>query len=588
MREPSADPVVRHPFAVPRRGVALCVAALSAALSSVAVAQVPPVLQAPPVRPGAPEVPRTPDSIPAAPPGTRTAPPGADQIFATPSAIDIEGATVYPPGVLDELTRPVVGRRVAVSELFAVAQRIEAKYRADGYFLTTVFLPAQRVADGRVKIRVVEGYISNVVVEGNVGDVASQARRFLDKMTLARPANLRDVERYLLLTQDMPGVSMKAVLRPGKEPGSSELVAQLQRKSWDGLLQVNNRGSKFTGQQQGTFVVGSNSWTGLAERLEATFFTTFDREQNFGQLNWSNYIGGDGLQLRAYFGRGRILPDLQIVDYDGKLTVAGISLLYPVIRSRQLNLNVFGGYDYYHSNADLIVANSKGGFTRTDLSVLRFGADANYRDDWNGVTFGNVRFSQGINAFGSTKRGDPFLNRLGADPTFFKFNGEVNRLQGIWTGAGFSLNVLGSLAGQYSGDILPSNEKYFVGGERLGRGYYSGQVTGDKAVAGSLELQLNFSIAYDEGTEGVGGPSQGGSLPMQLYVFYDHARVWNNAPGEIRHQTARSFGGGIRVSILESVALELEATRRLDRDVDGAAARRLDPWNLYGRVTARF
>ncbi|HKU97952.1 MAG TPA: POTRA domain-containing protein, partial [Vineibacter sp.] len=529
------------------------------------MAQVPPVLQAPPVRPGAPEPPRAPDTIPSAPPGTRVAPPGADQIFATPSAIEVEGATVYPPGVIEEMTRPLVGRRVAVSELFALAQRLEAKYRADGYFLTTVFLPAQRVADGRVKLRVVEGYISNVVVEGNVGDVASQAQRFLDKITLARPANLRDVERYLLLTQDMPGVSMKAVLRPGKEPGSSELVAQLQRTTWDGLLQVNNRGSKFTGTQQGTFVVGSNSWTGLAERLEATFFTTFDREQNFGQLNWSNYIGADGLQLRAYFGYGRIKPGeaLQIIDYDGVLTVAGVSLAYPVIRSRQLNLNVFGGYDYYHSSAD-ILGNTK--LTRTDLSVLRLGADANYRDDWNGVTFGNIRFSKGINAFGSTDKGDPFLNRLGADPTFFKLNGEVNRLQGIWTTTGFSINLLGSLAGQYSGDILPSNEKYFVGGDRLGRGYFSGQVTGDKAVAGSLELQFNFAIPYDEGTEAAGGVSRGGSLPVQLYVFYDHARVWNNAPGEIRHQTARSFGGGVRLSILETVALEFEGTRRLDRD----------------------
>ena len=567
--------------------MALCVAALSAALSSGAMAQVPPVLQAPPVRPAPPEPPRTPGEIPVAPPGTRVAPPGADQIFATPSAIDVDGATVYPPGVIEEMTRPLIGRRVAVSELFALAQRIEAKYRADGYFLTTVFLPAQRVTDGRVKLSVVEGYISNIVVEGNVGDVASQAQRFLNRITLARPANLRDVERYLLLTQDMPGVTMKAVLRPGKEPGSSELVAQLQRTPWDGLLQVNNRGSKFTGELQGTFVVGSNSFTGLAERLEATFFTTFDNEQNFGQLNWSNYIGGDGLQLRAYFGRGWIKPGdaLKIIDYDGVLTVAGVSLTYPVIRSRQLNLNVFGGYDYYHSHAD-VFGNQK--LTRTDLSVLRFGADGNYRDDWNGVTFGNIRFSKGINAFGSTNKGDPFLNRLGADPTFFKFNGEVNRLQGIWTTTGFSVNLLGTVAGQYSGDILPSNEKYFVGGERLGRGYFSGQVTGDKAVAGSLELQFNFAIPFDEGTEAVGGPSRGGSLPVQLYVFYDHARVWNNAPGEIRHQTARSFGGGVRVSILEMVALELEGTRRLDRDVDGATARRLDPWNLYARVTARF
>jgi hemolysin activation/secretion protein len=580
----------RPPAASRQAGVLFLATVLSAALSFGAAGQLlPPVLQAPPVQPGPPQAPPPagPGTIPSAPPGSREAPPGADRIFATPSTIELEGATVYPPGVLDEMTRPLVGRRVAVSELFALAQRIEARYRADGYFLTTVFLPAQRVADGRIRIRVVEGYISNVVVEGNVGDVASQAQRFLDKVTTSRPANLRDVERYLLLTQDMPGVSMKAVLRPGKEPGSSELVAQLQRTAWDGLFQVNNRGSKFTGTQQGTFVVGTNSFTGLAERLEATFFTTFDREENFGQVNWSNYIGSEGLNLRAYFGRGRLKPGeaLQVVDYDGVLTVAGVLLSYPVIRSRPLNLNVWGGYDYYHSNADVL---GNVPIVRTDLSVLRLGADANYRDDWNGVTFGNVRLSKGVNIFGATNKGDPLLNRIGADPTFIKFNGEVNRLQGIWTGGGFSLNALATVAGQYSGDILPSNEKYFVGGDRLGRGYFAGQVTGDKAVASSIELQFNFEIPFDEGTEAAGGPSRGGSLPIQLYAFFDYARVWNNSSLEIRNQTARSFGGGIRVSILETVAMELEGTRRLDRDVDGATARRLDPWAVYARLTARF
>jgi hemolysin activation/secretion protein len=563
---------------------------LIASLPLAATAQiVPPVLQAPPVpRPGPPQGPPAiePGAIPGAQPGARVAPPGSDRIFTTPAAIQIEGASAYPPAVFEEMTRPLVGKRVAVSELFALAQRIEAMYRADGYFLTVVFLPAQRVADGRIRIQIVEGYISSVVIDGDVGPVARQAQRFLDRVTLSRPANLRDVERYLLLTQDLPGITLKTILRPGKEAGSSELVAQLSRKAWDALFEVSNRGSKFTGTQQGTAVIGANSFTSLGERVEGTFFTTFDGEQNYGQLAWSSYIGSEGMQLRAYVGRGHTKPgaQLSLVNYDGLLTVAGAFLNYPVIRSRPLNFNVFGGYDYYHSHADVL---GNVPLTRTDLSVFRLGGDANYRDAWNGVTFGNLRLSKGAAIFGASHKGDPFLNRLNADPTFFKVNGEVSRLQGIWIAPGFSLNAFSTIAAQYSGDILPSNEKYFVGGERLGRGYFAGQVTGDKAIAGSFELQFNFEVPFDEST-GVGGPSRGTSLPVQVYLFYDHARVWNNAPDEVSAVTARSFGGGIRLGILETVALELEGTRRLDRDVDGANAGRLAPWHLYGRLTARF
>ncbi|MCW5747174.1 MAG: ShlB/FhaC/HecB family hemolysin secretion/activation protein [Alphaproteobacteria bacterium] len=553
-----------------------------------AAGQAPPVLQAPPVRPGPAQPPSAlpPGTIPGAPPGATAAPAGADKIFVTPAAIEFEGATVYPPDVLQELTRSLVGKRVAVSELFALAQRVEAKYRADGYFLTTVFLPAQRVSDGRIRIRVVEGYISNVVIEGDVGQVSAQAKRFLDKVTASRPANLRDIERYLLLTQDMPGISMRTVLRPGKEPGSAELVAQLRRTTWDGLFQVNNRGSSFTGEQQGILVLGTNSFTSMAERVEATYFTTFDREQNFGQVAWSNYFGSEGLRLRAYAGRGRVRPGaaLEILDYEGLLTLAGASLTYPVIRSRPLNFNVFGGYDYYHSSATVLHGVP---FSRTDLSILRLGADGNYRDSWHGVSFGNVRLSQGIGIFGASDKGDALLNRAGADPRFFKVNAEVSRLQGIWVSNGFSLNAFGTIAAQYSRDILPSNEKYFVGGERLGRGYYAGQVTGDKALAGSFELQFNFAVPYDAG-DASGGPSRGNSLPMQLYTFYDHARVWNNAPLEVRRLTARSVGAGMRINVFETVAVELEGVRRLDRDVDGVSAGKLDPWHLYARLTAQF
>ncbi|HKV00354.1 MAG TPA: ShlB/FhaC/HecB family hemolysin secretion/activation protein, partial [Vineibacter sp.] len=492
-----------------------------------------------------------------------------------------------PAGVLEAMAQPLIGRRIAASEMFALAQQIEARYRADGYVLTTVFVPAQRTTDGRVTIRIVEGYIANVAVEGDVGDVAGQVKRILQNVTRARPARLRDIERYLLLVQELPGLSLKAILRPGREPGSSELVAQVRRSPWDAQLQADNRGSRFTGPQQVTAMVGANAFTGLAERLEATYFTTLDREQNFGQITWSNFIGDEGLRLRAYYGHGWIKPgaELKVAGYDGVLTVAGGALSFPVIRSRAVNLNVFGAYDYYSSDVDLAAQKN---FNRTRLSVLRMGGDISYRDSWNGVTFGNVRLSQGVSVFGASRRGDPLLNRVGADPTFFKINGEVSRLQGVWQGDGFALNLYGTVAAQYANDILPSNEKYFVGGDRLGRGYYAGQVTGDKALAAALELQLNLAIPYDEAAGDSGGLARGGSLPVQLYAFYDHARVWNNAPLEIRHQTARSFGVGIRVSFLDNAVAELEGTRRLDRGVDGATARRLDPWNLYARLTVRF
>jgi hemolysin activation/secretion protein len=322
--------------------------------------------------------------------------------------------------------------------------------------------------------------------------------------------------------------------------------------------------------------------------LEATFFTTLSREQNFGQIAWSNYIGSDGFRVRAYVGRGYIMPGgpLKALEYDGLITIAGFYGQYPVIRSRQLNLNLSAGYDWYRSDVRVVGDTL---LNRTKLSVMRIGADASYRDDWNGVTFGNIRYAHGMDGFGASKKGDLLLNRLGSDPGFQKFNGEVSRLQGLYATDDIALNLFTTVAGQYTRDILPSNEKFFVGGDRLGRGYYAGQVTGDTAFAATIELQFNFVVPYDEAAGGsVSADTRTRGTPVQLYAFYDHAKVWNNAPLETARLLARSFGGGARINVLETTTFEVEGVRRIDRDVDGPNAKRLDPWAVFVRLTSRF
>ena len=51
--------------------------------------------------------------------------------------------------------------------------------------------------------------------------------------------------------------------------------------------------------------------------------------------------------------------------------------------------------------------------------------------------------------------------------------------------------LMGLLAGQWSDNILPPAEEFYLGGSQFTRGYYSGQITGDKALAATAELQLN-------------------------------------------------------------------------------------------------
>ena len=94
---------------------------------------------------------------------------------------------------------------------------------------------------------------------------------------------------------------------------------------------------------------------------------------------------------------------------------------------------------------------------------------------------------------GATTDGNsPTSPRLGEQTGFTKFNFEASRTQTLfapWEGA--SVGLMGLLTGQWSPNILPPAEQFYLGGARFTRGYYAGQVPGDKALAATVELQLN-------------------------------------------------------------------------------------------------
>ena len=522
-------------------------------------------------------------------PGATTAPAGAERIPISPTAITVEGNTVYTPDDLEPLIRPLIGKTVTAADIFQLAGAIQRKYRDDGYFLATVVVPPQRVTDGRIRLRAYEGSIANVVVEGDVGPVIERARAYLSKIGRGGQAvNLRDVERYLLLTEDIPGIKTKAVLRPGQQPGEAELAVELTRKSWDAYYALDNRGSRFTGPLQSFALGGLNSFTPWGERIEAMQFTTFSRESNYVQLNGSFLIGAEGARLRAWVAKGWVNPSgpVAAVGYAGDLTLFGVGGLYPIIRSRQLNLSVNGGFEYYRS----LVDTNTGRLNATHLRILRLGFEGNYRDDLDGFNVASVRFSKGLGFLDASAPNDPLMARAGSDPAFFKVQAEIARRQAIWSNNNFALGVLGSLSGQMTGDILPASEKFFLGGDRFGRGYFFGQVSGDRGIAASLELQLN--VLVPPGGVGWNAPSpefdMSRALPLQFYAYFDYGRAWNLLPSEVPAITARSVGVGVRAGLLERLTIEVEATRRLDLNVDGAAATPLDPWAVFFKATARF
>ncbi|HJT08309.1 MAG TPA: ShlB/FhaC/HecB family hemolysin secretion/activation protein [Stellaceae bacterium] len=521
------------------------------------------------------------------PPLLPTPAPGAPEVPAGPpvnvAAVDIQGATAYKPGELEPYYHDIVGKSVPLSEVSAVLQQIQTKYRNDGYVLTVVRGTVEPV-DGRstLRIRVIEGFISDVKLDGDIGPVGVLIYNFLNKLTAIRPVNIADIERALLLSQDVPGVSVRAILRPGTgEAGAVELIGQVGRKPFGGFVQYDNRAAPFAGPHELLVGAQANSFTSAGERTEVILYDTpFNEEQMFGQVDLEGFVGSSGLKLRAYGGYGPSEPGgpLGEVGFRSRLTVAGVSASYPIIRTRPISLNVSLAFDVTRAEISETTDQTTGARQQSsldELRILRLGETLDFQDQTLGlglVSANTVALTshQGLSGLGAS-----ITNDRGARASFFKATGELTRVQNLFGFSGGLVALKLSGGGQFTDDVLPSNEKYFLGGSKFGRGYFSGEVTGDRAVAGTAELQLNTSTKWPV------------ELGLQPYVFYDKGYAWNLAAGDL-NQNIASAGVGVRFSYTQQVSLELEGDRRFIRRPTGAEVSPLSPYAGFVTVIVRF
>jgi hemolysin activation/secretion protein len=544
------------------------------------------------VSPIQPLVPPRPPSVapglPAVPAVPRVAPtPG---VVLAVQDVTVEGASAYPPDQLAKLTEGLTGPAVQQSQIENARASIVDLYRRDGYVYTVV---NAILSQGHLRFVVIEGHIASVKLDGDIGPAGTQVLRFLDRLTEAPAVRAADLERWLLLASDVPGVTLRSTLAPSAdEPGALTLIAKVSRQAVSGSILLDNRAFKQTGPEEGLAILDFNSFTEFGERTELSFYhSLLNSSQIFGQAASEFYLGGSGLKLKVYGGAGDAAPNgsLALIGYDGTTTIFGAQLTYPLVRVRQYTLNLIGAVDAEESQITntLGINGTRAQQSSDSLRILRAGAEYARLDNLfgpemsatDGATF---KLSQGLTILGAAQNGDSQAPRLNERVDFTKFAATITRNQTLfqpWNGASVALE--GTVAGQYTGDVLPLVEKYYLGGPHFNRGYYWGQVTGDNALQASAELQLNMPIPLPA------------AIPLELnaqwYAFYDWGETWerqNTDPNYI----LRSYGGGVRLYLTKYTEFDFEGVARQNRYPNGNSlnVKPLGPEAFYWQVLARF
>ncbi len=504
----------------------------------------------------------SPGTLPALPSLTEPAQgllgPEAKRIQFKLTQIVLEGNHVYSDQQLRALFQNKLNTTITVAELQGIVQDITNYYRNNGYILTRAILPPQHIAKGIVHVRVIEGYIGKVTVVGNPKGAKELIAAYGEKIRQSRPLQLKVMERYLLLANQIPGSQVKAVLEPSKtQIGASDLNLVAQQKTWNGFFQFNNYGTRYIGPNQLSAGLSMTSIFRSGDYSQVNFATTAKgNELKYWDTSYIMPLGCNGMTLILGTNYARTVPGfvLTILDVIGVTKTAYATVLYPLLRSRTDNITLDAGFRYLNSNVHELGLL----FYNDHLRPVRFGAIYDFSDRFNGTNLVGAHVFHGLEILGATKSDTSLLtSRFGGRGDFTKFTLDLTRLQQLWWR--FSLFLLAT--GQYACNPLLASEQFSYGGSNLGRGYDPSEIIGDLGAAGSAEFRVDLA------------PGLAFFQTAQFYWFYDMGKIWNrlNLPGQKKNQSATSTGVGGRFGFNRFLSGDLFIAQPLTRIVDANA-----------------
>jgi len=422
------------------------------------------------------------------------------------SRFQIVGATSFPADALMPLVTPWAGRTLDINGLNEAAGAVTRYYQNHGHFLAYAYLPAQKVDGGVVEIQVLEGRVAGVevasapdvrlrdeVVQDHVGQVA-QAPTVLQA----------DLERRLLLLNDIPGVVARAAFTPADTPGRADMVVSVaEEEPLVVRVDADNEGSTTTGRYRVGVNFDFRDLFGVGDSTQARLIMSDTVHMVDSSLTTSVPVGGQGLSLGGGLSRLTYQLGGSFVALGGVGTalVETVNLGYPLVRSLERNLNLLLSYDHKGLDDQIVLTGAD-----TPKIANVFGAKLAYdaHDGWlgGGSLGAAVTLSQGFLSIGGAALAQ---DRAGAqtEGSYSKLAYDLWRQQSIRGPVFLFVHV----QGQHASKNLDSSEKFDLGGPNAVRGYAVGEATLDDAAYLGLELRCSTSYV-------------GGSVTW--FVFHDH------------------------------------------------------------------
>mgnify|MGYP000932915877 CR=1 FL=1 len=445
---------------------------------------------------------------------------------------------------LQALVSASAGRELTYAELQALAEKVTAFLKEKkGYMLAKAYLPEQDVTEGVIEIAIVAGRLDdNTEIRFKAPSRlrAKVLRDMIDKVVVpGKPLHTDDIERAMLLMNDLPGIKAQAAMEPGSTPGTTKVVINAAEGPLvTGSITADNQGDRYTGTWRGTGQASANDPFGLGDQLSMSLTGAENTFQ--GRVSYMLPLGSTGLNWSlSYTGLYyKLGGDMASLNYDGRADTISTSISYPILRSR--TASIWGGLTFEY----MMMTDEAGGEKIKDrkIPVGNASLTGTFFDSFGGggMTSANVTlYGGGLDLSGVPA--SQLQDELGPRTSggFFRATYSLARLQQLVKG----LNFFASARGQLAGCNLDSSQKFILGGPSGVRAYPVGESSGDEghAFTGELRLDLPFMPSW---------------AATQLIGFIDTGWVklhYSNWQGAVTSATGRNdswlSGGGVGLNI---------------------------------------
>ena len=485
--------------------------------------------------------------------------------------IRVVGSTVFSAEELARVTAPYINRELSSEDLEALRRALTVLYINRGYVNSGAILPDQKVVDGVVTFRIIEGALTGIEVHGNRW---FRDRYFTDRFSLAGkpPLDLNALQRQIqILLQDPRIQRLSAEVKPGVRPGDALLDLTVEEdfplKLW---FDIDNFQTPTVGGERGIVTLEHQNLTGNGDILTLRYGKSSGLDP---LLDFRYAIPVTALDTIASFQYRRntfqvIEEPFDELDIETESEIFTLALRQPVYRTPSTEFAVELIGERLSANTELLgepfslTPGARNG--ESIVTALRAALEVVHRRQ-NQVIAARSRFSVGIDALGSTvhTRGLP-------DSRFFSWLGQfqwVRRLgvSGIPQIADSQIILRSDV--QLADDSLLTLEQIAVGGRYSVRGYRENTLVRDNAVLASLEARVPVV------------QNAPWADYLQIAPFVDYGTAWQTKGRTEDPRYLLSVGIGLRWALTVRAAVPVRPSLEVYWGYDLKDARNLGPQN---------